>query len=163
IHPSTLEIMHELGLLEAFLRVPHQELRTLAGLIGDTRITLADFTHLPTRCKFVALMPQWDFLNFMAEHANAYPAFKLMMRAEAVQQRGLSEFRATVLGLAPWLGIGSMHSKAGMTSSCSQWPSTGSSAGTAPAFSASVTPPCDVPHRRRQYQSRHPGCRRGGQ
>jgi 2-polyprenyl-6-methoxyphenol hydroxylase-like FAD-dependent oxidoreductase len=83
IHPSTLEIMHELGLLEAFLRLPHQELRTLAGLVGDTRVTLADFTHLPTHCKFVALMPQWDFLNFMAEHAKAYPTFKLMMRAEA--------------------------------------------------------------------------------
>ena len=84
IHPSTLEIMHELGLLEAFLRLPHQELRTLAGLVGDTRVTLADFTHLPTRCKFVALMPQWDFLNFMAERAKTYPAFKLMMRAEAM-------------------------------------------------------------------------------
>ena len=83
IHPSTLEIMHELGLLEAFLRLPHQELRTLAGLVGDTRVTLADFTHLPTRCKFVALMPQWDFLNFMAERARVYPTFKLMMRAEA--------------------------------------------------------------------------------
>jgi 2-polyprenyl-6-methoxyphenol hydroxylase-like FAD-dependent oxidoreductase len=83
IHPSTLEIMHELGLLEAFLRLPHQELRTLTGLIGDTRVALADFTHLPTRCKFVALMPQWDFLNFMAERAKTYPAFKLMMGAEA--------------------------------------------------------------------------------
>src|SRR5207249_1777562 len=83
IHPSTLEIMHELGLLEAFLRLPYQKLRTLTGLVGDTRVTLADFTHLPTRCKFVALMPQWDFLNFMAERAKTYPAFKLMMRAEA--------------------------------------------------------------------------------
>jgi len=83
IHPSTLEIMHELGLLEAFLRLPHQELRTLTGLVGDTRVALADFTHLPTRCKFVALMPQWDFLNFMAERAKTYPAFKLMMGAEA--------------------------------------------------------------------------------
>ena len=83
IHPSTLEIMHELGLLEAFLRLPHQELRTLTGLVGDTRVALADFTHLPTRCKFVALMPQWDFLNFMAEHAKTYPAFRLMMGAEA--------------------------------------------------------------------------------
>ena len=84
IHPSTLEIMHELGLLEAFLRLPHQELRTLAGLVGDSRVTLADFSHLPTRCKFVALMPQWDFLNFIAERAVTYPAFKLMMRAEAM-------------------------------------------------------------------------------
>src|SRR5438045_5489238 len=77
IHPSTLEIMHELGLLDEFLRLPHQELRTLAGLIGDTCVTLADFTHLPTRCKFIALMPQWDFLDFIAERAKAYPTFKL--------------------------------------------------------------------------------------
>src|SRR5882724_5610997 len=82
IHPSTLEIMHELGLLDEFLRLPHQELRTLAGLIGDTHVTLADFTHLPTRCKFIALMPQWDFLDFIAERAKAYPTFKLLMRAE---------------------------------------------------------------------------------
>src|SRR5262245_9863378 len=82
IHPSTLEIMRELGLLEDFLRLPHQKLRTLAGLIGDTRITLADFTHLPTHCKFIALMPQWDFLNFIAERAKTYSKFKLLMRAE---------------------------------------------------------------------------------
>jgi len=82
IHPSTLEIMRELGLLEDFLRLPHQKLRSLAGLIGDTRITLADFTHLPTHCKFIALMPQWDFLNFIAERAKTYSKFKLLMRAE---------------------------------------------------------------------------------
>jgi 2-polyprenyl-6-methoxyphenol hydroxylase-like FAD-dependent oxidoreductase len=82
IHPSTLEIMHEMGLLEDVLKLPHQELRTLAGLIGDTRVTLADFAHLPTRCKFIALMPQWAFLNFLAERARPYPSFKLMMRAE---------------------------------------------------------------------------------
>src|SRR5580765_4601351 len=67
IHPSTLEIMHELGVLEAFLARPHQEVRELRGIIGGSEIRLADFTHLPTHCKFIALMPQWDFLNFLAE------------------------------------------------------------------------------------------------
>src|ERR1700752_3358351 len=58
IHPSTLQIMHELGLLEAFLALPHTEVRELRGLVGDSEITLADFRHLPTRCRFIALMPQ---------------------------------------------------------------------------------------------------------
>src|SRR6184192_4012592 len=62
IHPSTLQLMDELGLLAAFLRRPHQAIRELHGIIGDTDVTIADFSHLPTRCKFVAMMPQWDFL-----------------------------------------------------------------------------------------------------
>ena len=83
IHPSTLEVMHELGLLDEFLRLPHQEVRQLQGVIGDTSIRIADFTHLPTRCRFIALMPQWDFLNFLAEKARRYPSFHLRMQAEA--------------------------------------------------------------------------------
>jgi len=83
IHPSTLEVMGELGLLESFLQQPHQEVTTLSGNLGDTLITVADFTHLPTRCKFVAFMPQWEFLNFLAEEARRYPAFRLAMRARA--------------------------------------------------------------------------------
>jgi 2-polyprenyl-6-methoxyphenol hydroxylase-like FAD-dependent oxidoreductase len=82
IHPSTLEVIHELGLLEAFLRRPHDETRFLGAQIGDERVTIADFSHLPTRCKFLAFMPQWDFLNFFAEQTNRYPAFHLMMEAE---------------------------------------------------------------------------------
>ena len=85
IHPSTLEVMDELGLLESFLQRPHQEVTTLAGNLGDTLITVADFTHLPTRCKFVAFMPQWDFLNFLAEEARRYPNFDLRMQARAEQ------------------------------------------------------------------------------
>lgn len=83
IHPSTLEVMGELGLLESFLQQPHQEVTTLSGNLGDTLITVADFTHLPTRCKFVAFMPQWEFLNFLAEEARRHPAFQLEMRARA--------------------------------------------------------------------------------
>src|SRR5437870_11605746 len=68
IHPSTLEVMHELGLLEAFLALPYTQVRELAGIIGGERIPIADFGRLPVRCPFIALMPQWDFLDFLAEH-----------------------------------------------------------------------------------------------
>jgi 2-polyprenyl-6-methoxyphenol hydroxylase-like FAD-dependent oxidoreductase len=83
IHPSTLELMYELGLLDEFLQRPHQEVRTLGAQIGDEFLQVADFTHLPTHCRFVAFMPQWDFLDFLAEHAKRFPAFQLKMEAEA--------------------------------------------------------------------------------
>src|SRR5260370_38457933 len=82
IHPSTLEVMHELGLLQEFLQRPHQEVPTLGAQIGDAFVEVADFTHLPTHCRFIAFMPQWDFLDFLAEHAKHYPAFQLRMEAE---------------------------------------------------------------------------------
>src|SRR6187399_1548252 len=81
IHPSTLEIVHELGLLDDFLHRPHQEALQIRANIGGDEIPLADFTRLPTKCKFLALMPQWDFLNFVSEHAKKYPTFRLLMRA----------------------------------------------------------------------------------
>ena len=84
VHPSTLEVMHELGVLEEFLKLPHDEVRELGGQIGDEFVTLADFSHLPTVCKFIALVPQWDFLDFLADHAKQYPTFKLIMQAEVV-------------------------------------------------------------------------------
>lgn len=83
IHPSTLDLMHELGLLEEFLKRPHEKAHELAGQVGNETVRMADFTHLPTRCKFVAFMPQWEFLNFMVEHGKRYPAFRIMMQAEA--------------------------------------------------------------------------------
>src|SRR5262245_15289820 len=75
IHPSTLEVIRELGLLDEFLKLPHEEARRLSGVIGDELVRLADFTHLRTRCRFIAMMPQWDFLNFLAGHAERYPKF----------------------------------------------------------------------------------------
>ena len=84
IHPSTLEVMHDLGLLEEFLRLPHQEVTELSAQVGQLQVTIADFRHLPTHCRFIALMPQWDFLNFLAEHAARYPKFNLMMEAEVI-------------------------------------------------------------------------------
>jgi 2-polyprenyl-6-methoxyphenol hydroxylase-like FAD-dependent oxidoreductase len=82
IHPSTLEIMYELGLLPEFLSRPHQEMRTLSGQIGDDFLPIAHFAHLPTHCRFIVFMPQWDFLDFVAEHTRHYPAFQLKVEAE---------------------------------------------------------------------------------
>lgn len=82
IHPSTLEVMHELGLLESFLTRPHQEARTVSLVIGGETLVLGDFSHLPTHCKFIAFMPQWDFLDFLADHARSFPHFHLRMQAE---------------------------------------------------------------------------------
>ena len=84
IHPSTLELMHELGLLEEFLKQPHQEVRELRGVINGQVVPIADFSKLPTRCKFIAFMPQWDFLNFLSEHAKTFPNFRLLMEHEVV-------------------------------------------------------------------------------
>jgi 2-polyprenyl-6-methoxyphenol hydroxylase-like FAD-dependent oxidoreductase len=83
IHPSTLEIMHELGLLDEFLKLPHQKVREIGALIGEEKFIFADFTHLPVRSGFIAFIPQWDFLDFLARHAERYPSFKLKMQAEA--------------------------------------------------------------------------------
>ena len=83
IHPSTLELMYELGLLEEFLKLPHQKVERLSGQVGDERVQFVDFTHLPTHCKYIALMPQWDFLDFLAAHGKRYPSFDLRMQAEA--------------------------------------------------------------------------------
>jgi len=82
IHPSTLELMHELGLLDEFLRLPHQELRELRAVMNGHVVPMADFSHLPTRCKFIAFMPQWDFLNFLGSHAKQFPTFTLRMQHE---------------------------------------------------------------------------------
>jgi 2-polyprenyl-6-methoxyphenol hydroxylase-like FAD-dependent oxidoreductase len=83
IHPSTLELMHELGVLDEFLKLPHEKVRALGGRFGSRSYRFADFSHLPTQCKFIALMPQWDFLDFMARQGRRYPGFRLMMQAEA--------------------------------------------------------------------------------
>jgi 2-polyprenyl-6-methoxyphenol hydroxylase-like FAD-dependent oxidoreductase len=82
IHPSTFELMYELGILDDLLRRPHQQLTKIGAAIENTTVTIADFSHLPTHCKFVGLMPQWDFLNFVAEKARAYPEFHLRMESE---------------------------------------------------------------------------------
>jgi 2-polyprenyl-6-methoxyphenol hydroxylase-like FAD-dependent oxidoreductase len=96
IHPSTLELMHELGLLSDFLALPHQEARTLKGTFAGVDFIFADFKHVPTHCKFVALMPQWDFLNFLCAHGRRYPGFRVLMRTEATD---LIEANGAIVGV----------------------------------------------------------------
>ena len=83
IHPSTLEMMHELGWLDDFLKLPHQKIDILNANFGQRRIVLANLKHLPTHCRYIAMMPQWDFLDFLADRAKLYPNFRLMMKAKA--------------------------------------------------------------------------------
>src|SRR6266404_3439256 len=83
VHPSTLELMYELGLLKDFLKLPHQELTSVGGVFGDFAFQAANFRYVPSHCKFVALMPQWDFLNFLMERAKRFPAFEIRMQHEA--------------------------------------------------------------------------------
>jgi 2-polyprenyl-6-methoxyphenol hydroxylase-like FAD-dependent oxidoreductase len=82
IHPSTLDLMHELGLLDEFLQQPHQKVAMLGGAINGHTVPIADFTRLPTHCKFIAFMPQWDFLTFLSRHAKRLPGFHLQMEHE---------------------------------------------------------------------------------
>jgi 2-polyprenyl-6-methoxyphenol hydroxylase-like FAD-dependent oxidoreductase len=115
IHPSTLELMHELGLLDAFLKLPHSRVARLSGQVGGTTIALADFSHLPTHCKFIALMPQWDFLDFLAAHGRKYPAFDLRMRTEAT---GLIEEGGRVAGVRAKSPDGEIEVRADLTVGC---------------------------------------------
>ena len=98
VHPSTMQVMHELGMLDAFLARPHSEVRTLGAQIGDNCLQVADFSHLPTQAKFIAFMPQWDFLDFLADQANRFPTFRLLMRTEATD---LIREGDHVIGVAP--------------------------------------------------------------
>jgi 2-polyprenyl-6-methoxyphenol hydroxylase-like FAD-dependent oxidoreductase len=81
VHPSTLEVMHELGLLDGLLKLPHTQAPRLHAEIGGRDITIADFSRLPTRCRFIAFMPQWDFLDYVAREAARFPNFRLVMQA----------------------------------------------------------------------------------
>ena len=112
IHPSTLEVMHELGILDEFLKRPHQEVRELAGQVSSETVTIADFTHLPTRCRFIAFMPQWDFLNFIVEQARRYPAFHLRMQAEVTD---LIEENDKVAGVRAKTPEGILEARANLT------------------------------------------------
>jgi 2-polyprenyl-6-methoxyphenol hydroxylase-like FAD-dependent oxidoreductase len=83
IHPSTLDLMYELGLLPEFLKLPHQVVKELSAQIGQENVKIGDFTHLPTHCKMIALMPQWDFLNFLVRQGHRYQGFNVCMNTEA--------------------------------------------------------------------------------
>lgn len=112
IHPATLEIMFELGLLDEFLKRPHQELREIGAQIDDFSATVGDFSHLPTHCKFIALMPQWDFLNFIAEKGKAYRQFHLHMLSEVTD---LIEENGCVVGVRAKTPDGPLEVRADLT------------------------------------------------
>ena len=115
IHPYTLEVMAELGLLDEFLQLPHTEARTLGGAFGNRQFTFVDFSHLSTRCKFIALMPQWDFLNFLADHGKRYPGFHLCMKAEATD---LIEEGGRVAGVRATTADGPLEIRADLIVAC---------------------------------------------
>jgi 2-polyprenyl-6-methoxyphenol hydroxylase-like FAD-dependent oxidoreductase len=115
VHPSTLELMCELGLIDDILKAPHQKVETLTGQVGAERIVMADFRHLPTRSKFIALMPQWDFLNFLAGQARRYPTFELRMNAEATD---LLEERGRIVGVRAKTPDGALTIRADLVVGC---------------------------------------------
>jgi 2-polyprenyl-6-methoxyphenol hydroxylase-like FAD-dependent oxidoreductase len=115
VHPSTLELMYELGLIDEFLKLPHRKLETVTGQVGAERLQLGDFRHLPTHCKFVALMPQWDFLNFLAEKGKRYATFDLRMRAEATE---LIEENGRIVGVSAKTPNGELTIRADLTVGC---------------------------------------------
>ena len=115
VHPSTLELMYELGLLDKFLQLPHQEVETLSAQIGAEHLQFVDFRHLPTHCKFMALMPQWNFLNFLAEQGKRYKTFDLRMLADATD---LIEENGRVVGLIAKTPDGALTIRADLVVGC---------------------------------------------
>jgi 2-polyprenyl-6-methoxyphenol hydroxylase-like FAD-dependent oxidoreductase len=115
VHPSTLEVMYELGLLDDFLKVPHQNIEKINIQIGEDRVALADLRHLPTQCKFIAMMPQWDFLSFLAKQGSRYKTFDLRMKAEAKE---LIEDGGRVVGLCADTADGALTIRADLVVGC---------------------------------------------
>lgn len=109
VHPSTMQVLYELGLLDRFLRRPHNQLTELSGHIGHAAIPVADFRHLPTQAKFITIMPQWDFLNFLVEEGQALPKFHIIMRAEV---QDLIEQSGRVLGVTAATDSGALRIEA---------------------------------------------------
>ena len=115
VHPSTLDVFYELGLLDGLLKIPHQEMSTVGGRFSNYAFTAADFRHLPTHCRFIALMPQWDLLNFLAEHAKQFPAFDLRMEHEAT---GLLRDGGRITGVEARTPSGTVRTTADLVIGC---------------------------------------------
>jgi len=115
IHPSTLQLMHELGFLEELLAQPHSQIDVLSIMIGGGKYPLPDFSHLPTAAKFIALMPQWDFLNFLSKKAAQYPAFNLLMEHEVT---GLLYEDNRVVGVEAATPSGTVQVRSPLTVGC---------------------------------------------
>jgi 2-polyprenyl-6-methoxyphenol hydroxylase-like FAD-dependent oxidoreductase len=112
IHPSTMQVLDELGLLDAFLKLPHQPVANVVAQFGAERVKLADFSRLPVRAPFIAMMPQWDFLNFLASHGRRYKGFHLLMQTEAT---GLLRAGERISGLSARGPDGELEIRAALT------------------------------------------------
>jgi len=115
VHPSTLEVMHELGILQEFLKVPHQKLTYAGAVFAGFSFKAADFRHVPALCKFVAMMPQWDFLDFLSAQAKKFPAFQLRMQHDAVD---LIREAGRISGVEARTPEGSVHIRADLVVGC---------------------------------------------
>jgi 2-polyprenyl-6-methoxyphenol hydroxylase-like FAD-dependent oxidoreductase len=115
VHPSTLQIMHELGLLQEFLKLPHSEIRAFSADIGHHSFKIADFEHVPTRCKFIALMPQWDFLNFLAQRGQRFASLRILMSAQVTS---LIEAGGRVVGVKAITPDGPLEVSADLVVGC---------------------------------------------
>lgn len=111
IHPSTMQVMQELGWLGEFLKLPHEKLPRLGVNFGGRKLDLVDFSHLPVAAPYIAMMPQWDFLNFLAEKGSAYPGFHLEMQAEA---KDLAFADSAVAGVVAQTPAGEQHFRAAL-------------------------------------------------
>jgi 2-polyprenyl-6-methoxyphenol hydroxylase-like FAD-dependent oxidoreductase len=116
LHPSTLEVIHQLGWLEEFLQLPHQRMERLQAEMGGREMTIADFTRLPTRCKFMAFMPQWDFLDFLQRKAAALPTFTLLMETSVTGLRYDDQQR--VIGVEAITPQGALHIASDLVVGC---------------------------------------------
>ena len=115
IHPSTMQVMDELGLLDAFLALPHTEVRTLSARFGETEVAVADFSHLPVRAPYIAFMPQWDFLDFIADRGREHASFRLLMNTKAV---GTIEEAGRIVGVRAIGGGGPITIRSTLAVAC---------------------------------------------
>lgn len=115
VHPSTLQVMDELGLIDGFLKLPHQRLQKMDGLFGGTPVRIADLSRLRTKYPFIAFMPQWDFLNFLREAGQRFASLKVMMNTEAVDLIRRGE---TIAGVRAKTPDGIVDIEADLTIAC---------------------------------------------
>jgi 2-polyprenyl-6-methoxyphenol hydroxylase-like FAD-dependent oxidoreductase len=115
VHPSTMVVMQELGLLDDFLKLPHSEIRAFAIEIGDARLKVAEFERITAPCRFVALMPQWDFLNFIADKSRRFPSLRIKMSAQVTS---LTQAAGRVTGVKATTPAGPLQVAADLVVGC---------------------------------------------
>ncbi|HEX9210295.1 MAG TPA: FAD-dependent monooxygenase, partial [Bradyrhizobium sp.] len=115
VHPSTLQVMDELGLIDGFLKLPHQRLQKMDGLFGGTPVRIADLARLDTKYPFIAFMPQWDFLNFLREAGRRFTSLEVLMSTDAVD---LIRHGETIAGVRARTPDGIVDIEADLTIAC---------------------------------------------